>query len=106
MTGGVGGNEYGVTCPECGKHTPLGMGDDPNEGVECGGDWPGRDDWGCGRTLRVRVEVVSDVQQAYEAASESDATPSEVLERIDELNERVDTEVIAEAATREEGDGR
>ncbi len=49
MTGGVGGYEYGVTCPECGEYTPLHGSDDPSEGVEC---------TGCGRTLRVHVAVV------------------------------------------------
>lgn len=58
MTGSIGGYEYGITCPKCDYYTRITCYDDPNEGIECGEDWSYSDDHGCGRTLRVQVEVV------------------------------------------------
>lgn len=56
----VTGYEYGVTCPECGAHTDISHKDDPSEGVECVGWYQDGEPTGCGRTLRVRVEVVEE----------------------------------------------
>jgi len=57
---GVSGYNYGVTCPECGHYTEISQFENPNEGIVCGKDyhWHTGENKGCGRTLRVRVDVV------------------------------------------------
>jgi hypothetical protein len=65
MTGGIGGYEYGVTCPVCGEYTDISMYDDPSDGVECVGWWNNGEYIGCGQTLLVRVAVVEDELLTY-----------------------------------------
>ena len=52
----VGGYDYGALCPECGYFTDLGIRGNP-ENFVCGEDHH-LDDVGCGRTLRVVVDVI------------------------------------------------